>query len=171
MDGCRDHSNREACRDVLWLEERSHFCAWSGEPEDFPACYNSYIQVRYEWDEVKNRLNLRKHGVLFEVAALVFEDEHCLVRLDRTDDRGEQRWHAIGAVCPQGVMPTVLFVVHVYREEINGKEIIRIISARRANQNEVRRYQEQEIDRGGVTFPSTSRCQAVRRRRFRHQLR
>jgi uncharacterized DUF497 family protein len=101
--------------------------------------------VRYEWDEDKNRLN-RKHAVLFEVAALVFEDKHCLVRLDRTDDTGEQRWHAIGAVRPQGVMPTALFVVHVYREEIDGKEIIRIISARRANQNEVRRYQEQEID-------------------------
>jgi uncharacterized DUF497 family protein len=52
--------------------------------------------VRYEWDEKKNRLNLKKHGVSFEMAALVFEDEHCLVRLDRVDELGEERWHAIG---------------------------------------------------------------------------
>jgi uncharacterized DUF497 family protein len=40
----------------------------------------------------------------------------------------------------------VLFVVHVYREEIDGKEITRIISARRANKDDFRRYQEQEMD-------------------------
>ena len=40
----------------------------------------------------------------------------------------------------------VLFVVHVYREEIDGEEITRIISARRADTNDVRRYQKQEMD-------------------------
>jgi uncharacterized DUF497 family protein len=40
----------------------------------------------------------------------------------------------------------VLFVVHVYREEIDGEEITRIISARRANKDDFRRYQEQEMD-------------------------
>jgi uncharacterized DUF497 family protein len=39
-----------------------------------------------------------------------------------------------------------LFVVHVYREEIDGEEITRIISARRANKDDFRRYQEQEMD-------------------------
>ena len=53
--------------------------------------------MRYEWDERKNRLNLKKHGVSFEVAALALEDQNCLVRPDRIDDTGEQRWHAIGA--------------------------------------------------------------------------
>lgn len=102
--------------------------------------------MHYEWDDEKNRLNQKKHGVSFEVAALVFEDEHCLWRRDRTDRTGEQRWHAMGAVHPKAGNATVLFVVHVYREEIDGKEITRIISARRANKNEVRRYQEQEVD-------------------------
>jgi len=36
-----------------------------------------YIQMRYEWDETKNRLNQKKHGVSFEVAALAMEDENC----------------------------------------------------------------------------------------------
>jgi uncharacterized DUF497 family protein/uncharacterized protein (DUF4415 family) len=55
--------------------------------------------VRYEWDERKNRQNQRRHGgISFELAALVFEDEHRLIGLDRVDDAGEQRWHVIGAV-------------------------------------------------------------------------
>ena len=48
-----------------------------------------YIQMRYEWDEVKNRLNQKKHGVSFELAALALEDENCLARKDRIDETGE----------------------------------------------------------------------------------
>lgn len=40
----------------------------------------------------------------------------------------------------------VLLVVHVYREEHNGGEMIRIISARAAEKHEFRSYQEQKID-------------------------
>ena len=104
-------------------------------------------RVRYEWDEAKNRRNQRKHGgISFEMATLVFEDERCLVNLDRIDETGEQRWHAIGAaqIEPEGVV--VLLVVHAYREDHHGEEIIRIISARRAEKHEVRRYQEQAME-------------------------
>jgi hypothetical protein len=55
-----------------------------------------YIQMRYEWDQEKNRLNQRKHRVSFEMAALALEDERCLVRPDRVDETGEQRWYALG---------------------------------------------------------------------------
>jgi uncharacterized DUF497 family protein len=42
--------------------------------------------MRYDWDETKNLRNQRRHGgISFEMAALVFEDEHCLVHADRTD--------------------------------------------------------------------------------------
>jgi uncharacterized DUF497 family protein len=102
--------------------------------------------VCYEWDEEKNHLNQGKHGISFEVASLVFEDERCLVRLDRIDETGEQRWHAVGTVRIEPGAPVVLVVVHVYREEINGEEITRIISARRAEKNDIQRYQEQEMD-------------------------
>jgi uncharacterized DUF497 family protein len=79
------------------------------------------------------------------VAALVFEDEHCLVALDRIDETGEQRWYAIGAaqIKPSTV---VLLVVHAYREDRHGEEIIRVISARTAKKHELRRYQEQAME-------------------------
>jgi uncharacterized protein (DUF4415 family) len=55
--------------------------------------------MRYEWDEAKNLRNQRKHeGISFELAALVFEDERCLVYPDRIDSKTEERrWHAVGA--------------------------------------------------------------------------
>ena len=102
--------------------------------------------MRYEWDEAKNRRNQRKHGgISFELAALVFEDERCLVGLHRVDKTGEQRWHAIGAVHIEPEGAAVLLVVHAYRESFYEEEVIRIISARRAEKREVRRYQQQAI--------------------------
>lgn len=108
----------------------------------------SVYTVRYEWDEAKNLRNQRDHdGITFELAALVFEDEFCLIGADRIDSvTGEQRWHAIGAVQSETGDVAVLLVVHVYREQNNGEEIIRIISARAAEKHELRRYQEQTID-------------------------
>ena len=82
--------------------------------------------LRYEWDPAKNLWNQRKHGISFELAALVFEGECCLVRL------------------PEAV--AVLLVVHVYRDDDHGEEIIRIISARAADKHDIRRYQEQAMD-------------------------
>jgi uncharacterized DUF497 family protein len=103
--------------------------------------------VRYEWDEKKNRANQQKHdGVSFELAALAFEDSNCLVRPDVTDEFGEQRWHAIGVAQLEPDVAAILLVVHAYREDHNGEEIIRIISARRAERHEIRRYQEQAME-------------------------
>jgi len=68
--------------------------------------------VRYEWDERKNRQNQSKHGgISFELATLVFEDEDCLIGLDRVDQIGEQSWHAIGAVSIEPGKAAVLLVV------------------------------------------------------------
>jgi uncharacterized protein len=105
--------------------------------------------MRYEWDEGKNRANRRKHGVSFELAALAFEDERCLLSPDRIDNEtGEQRWHALGAARIMVGVEILLLVVHVYRKEgnENAEEIVRIVSARRAGQNDIRRYQEQEVE-------------------------
>ncbi|MGA7342979.1 MAG: BrnT family toxin [Terracidiphilus sp.] len=104
-------------------------------------------KVRYEWDERKNRENQRRHdGISFELASLVFEDERCLVGVDRVDETGEQRWHAIGAVSIEPEIAAVLVVAHVYREIGHGEEVVRILSARRAEKHEYRRYQEQAMD-------------------------
>ena len=102
--------------------------------------------MQYEWDEDKNRLNQRKQGISFEMAALVFEDEDCLVRPDRTGETGEQRWLAIGSARIEPDAAVILLVAHVYREESNGEEIIRIISARKAEKNAIRRYREPAMD-------------------------
>ena len=79
--------------------------------------------MRYEWDEARSLRNQRRHeGISFKVAALVFEDEHCLVLPDRIDRRtGEQRWHALGAVSVGGGAQAVLVVIHVYREDHEGE--------------------------------------------------
>ena len=92
-------------------------------------------------------MNQQKHAVSFEVAALVFEDPRCLVYPDRIDkDTAERRWHALGSAQIEPGAGAVLLVVHAYREDHHGQEIIRIISARAAEKHEIRRYQKQTLD-------------------------
>jgi uncharacterized DUF497 family protein len=102
--------------------------------------------VHYEWSERKNQENQRKHGISFELAALSFEDPGCLFSFDREDETGEPRWHAIGGVSIVPGIGAILLVAHVYREDRDGEEIIRIVSARPAEKSEIRRYQEQELE-------------------------
>jgi uncharacterized DUF497 family protein len=80
------------------------------------------------------------NGIAFSVAARVFADECRILEKDRIDEEtGEQRWHAIGRVGGAAIH----IVVHVYRGEKDAEEIIRILSARDANQRESRRYFQQ----------------------------
>jgi uncharacterized DUF497 family protein len=83
---------------------------------------------------------------LIRTGGLAFEDECCLIELDRVDETGEQRWHALGSVSPRAGTVVVLLVVHAYKENFDGEETIRIISARWAGKNELRRYKEQAVD-------------------------
>jgi uncharacterized DUF497 family protein len=100
-----------------------------------------YNSVHFEWDAKKNRSNQKKHaGIDFETASRVFADRALMLRKDRVIG-GEQRWHGIGAV-----RKAVLLVVHVYKENPNGEEVIRIISAREADPRERRIYLEQAPD-------------------------
>ncbi|HYL38303.1 MAG TPA: BrnT family toxin [Bryobacteraceae bacterium] len=75
-------------------------------------------------------MNRRKHGVSFETAARVFQDQHAVSSLDRVVD-DQERWHTIGLA---GAI-TLLPVVHTWEEEY-GEEKIRIISARKASSRE-----------------------------------
>jgi hypothetical protein len=93
--------------------------------------------MRFEWDADKDQANRLKHGVDFRTAARMFADPNMVLIEDRTDDQGEQRWHALGLA--GGIEPLVV-VVHVYREAQDGEEIIRIISARKASKGEGRKY-------------------------------
>jgi len=88
----------------------------------------------FEWDEEKNRSNKVKHGISFEAAKLAFDDPRQLTRFDRTEG-GEDRYHTIAFAA--GVV--LILVVHTYRER-SGEEVVRIISARKANATERRLY-------------------------------
>lgn len=94
----------------------------------------------FEWDEEKAQMNLRKHQISFEEAARVFDDPLAISRLDRIVD-GDCRWKTLGLV--KGCL--LLVVAHTVRDEQNGTEIIRIISARRAEPKERRKYEHNQI--------------------------
>ena len=95
------------------------------------------MKARFDWDPNKAASTLRKHGVSFQTAVLVFADPNALVMQNRVEN-GEERWQAIGVV--EGLF--MLVVAHTVREQ-DGIEVIRIISARRANRREKRRYEEE----------------------------
>jgi uncharacterized protein len=95
------------------------------------------MKARFDWDPNKAASNLRKHGLSFQTAVLVFADPHALVMQNGVEN-GEERWQAIGVV--EGFF--MLVVAHSVREQ-DGIEVIRIISARRANRREKRRYEEE----------------------------
>ena len=84
----------------------------------------------YEWDPRKAAENLRKHGVDFADAVIALEDENALTIEDV--DHQEQRFKTLG----MGPYLDILLVVHCERE----KNLIRIISARKADKNETRQY-------------------------------
>ena len=90
--------------------------------------------MRFEWDDAKNRSNQAKHGLSFEAAVLVFDDPHQLSVQDRYEGT-EDRWQTLGLV--GGLV--VILVVHTWREQ-DDVEIVRIISARKATQQERMRY-------------------------------
>ncbi|MDA0843243.1 MAG: BrnT family toxin [Bacteroidetes bacterium] len=93
--------------------------------------------IEFEWDEEKARTNLKKHRISFPVAARVFADPHALTIQDRIED-GEYRWQTLGLVNGQ----VVVMVAHTSRFDENDAEVVRIISARRAEQKERKRYEQ-----------------------------
>jgi uncharacterized protein len=92
--------------------------------------------VEFAWDERKNRINKRKHGVSFETASAVFDDPYHLTRQDREVD-GEPRWQTIGIV--HGIH--VLLVAHTVDED---EDRIRILSARKATRRERSLYAQND---------------------------
>lgn len=90
-------------------------------------------RIRFEWDRAKNSINKRKHGVSFEEAETVFSDEHALLIDDPEHSDEEERFILLGL---SAVLRTVV-VCHCYREK---NEVIRIISARKADRAERNHY-------------------------------
>ena len=96
------------------------------------------MKTRTEWDPAKAKINLQKHRVSFETAARVFADPFALTEQDRIEN-GEQRWRTLGRV--EGHL--LLLVVHTVHDDEDDTEIIRLISARRADPKERKRYEEE----------------------------
>ncbi|MCL2014922.1 MAG: BrnT family toxin [Defluviitaleaceae bacterium] len=88
---------------------------------------------RFSWDENKYISNMRKHGVNFHEAATVFDDLSAVLEEDEQHSYDEERFTIIG----MSEETRILMVCHCYRE--NDK--IRIISARKANKKEIKKYQ------------------------------
>jgi uncharacterized protein len=96
------------------------------------------IRLQWEWDDAKNRENIRKHGLSFEAAQYVFADPLALSHIDPFPD--EERWQTVGLIGQLTV-----FVVHTWPkvDPITGEETGRIISARKATIYERRAYEEE----------------------------
>jgi uncharacterized protein len=92
--------------------------------------------IKFTWDKTKAIRNLQKHRVSFETAIRAFADPFALVEQDRIED-GEYRWQTLGMVDSY----LLLLVAHTVDEEDNI-EVIRIISARRAEAKEWRKYEQ-----------------------------
>ena len=88
--------------------------------------------VEFEWDEEKAAANLRKHGVDFADAALVFEDDLALT-MEEGHSTSEARFVAVGCD-PGGQSLVVVYTWHGER--------IRLISARTATGAERRHYEK-----------------------------
>ena len=87
--------------------------------------------MKFEWDENKNDANIKVHGIDFCDAHLIF-DSPILVKIDNRKDYGEERLIGLGAL--YGAVVVIIFT--------KREDAIRIISIRRANQNERKIYQE-----------------------------
>ncbi len=90
--------------------------------------------LKFEWDELKNRSNRKKHGVWFEEAQQVFDDPNAILYFDKDHSDEEDRFILLGLSFSSGP----LVVVYCERNE----NLYRIISARKATSRETKVYEK-----------------------------
>ncbi len=86
--------------------------------------------MEFEWDENKNVSNCEKHGIDFNDAKGVLDDENCKISPDLRNNYGENRWKIIGKI-----YGSIISVIYTKRESA-----IRLISARKASKKERDEY-------------------------------
>ena len=96
---------------------------------------NYNLSVRYEWDETKRRINLRKHSIDFADAVHVFDGLTVTIE-DTRFDYGETRFLTLGLLRTH-----VVVIVHTETEAV-----IRLISVRKATKNEEAHYYQEIAD-------------------------
>ena len=90
----------------------------------------------YEWDPDKNAVNIEKHGISFEEAITIFNDDFGFTVADiKHSTDTESRFQAVGISCNLHI----LCVCHCIR---NNDQTTRIISARKATKEEVHMYEQ-----------------------------
>lgn len=92
--------------------------------------------MNFEWDEGKSDACFQDRGFDFAYAASAFSDPNRIIRQDNRYSYGEDRYQLIGRIEER------LFVL-VYTPR---QHAIRIISARKANAREVKRYENRSYD-------------------------
>lgn len=96
----------------------------------------SIKDIEFEWDEDKNHINIFRHGIDFLDAVQIWNDPLRQERYDHEHSTAtEDRWQTIG-MSQFGVL-MVVYTDKVHLEESD----VRIISARKAEPNEVKQYQ------------------------------
>ena len=90
-------------------------------------------ELRFEWDERKEKANIKKHGVSFNEARMVFYDENAIQFSDPEHSESEDRFILLG-IC---LKLRILVVCHCFRE---SETVVRIISARKADGDEENEY-------------------------------
>ena len=90
--------------------------------------------LKITWDDSKNTVNKRKHGISFEEAQSVFYDAFARLIHDPDHSADEDRYILLG----RSSRLQLMIVCHCYRGE---NQIIMIISARKANRSEQKQYE------------------------------
>jgi len=85
------------------------------------------------WDNEKNKSNIVKHGITFNEATTVFDDDDAIFIKDDAHSQNEERFSVIGF----SDRLRLLIICHCYR---NGDSVVRIISARKASTTEEQLY-------------------------------
>lgn len=88
--------------------------------------------INFEWNNLKNIYNQKKHGISFEEAKYVFMDDFAILFDDPDHSEEEERFLILGMS-----IKGICIVSHCYREHGNT---IRIISARKATKKEQKTY-------------------------------
>lgn len=89
--------------------------------------------IRFVWDERKNAINKKKHGVSFEEGQTVFADDNALFMHDPDNSEDEDRFLLLG----MSAIVRLLVVGHCYRQET---DTVRIISVWKATKSETSQY-------------------------------
>ena len=92
-----------------------------------------FLDMLFDWDENKAIINENKHGVSFPEAMTAFDDDNALIDDDEEHSDDEERFILIG----MSREANLLMVCHCYRD---NDGVIRLISARKANKHESKRY-------------------------------